>query len=244
MAQLTAQRGGQRYSESEVRELLTSELFKKKFLKRRCGQCDVQCFRVKFGGTSPLIVRAQISSFWCADCGRLLCDAHRNQHHCERVEAKRAAERKLTGDEIRERARVEEERRVAREEADAAERRRRLELKHAETQKWKGRRTELASLSTHVANFVQRLARAAQPGRERDELLELYTSCNRINLRLCSEADQPSSSKFCDAESWTKLRHNYDRVKDLTGLQCVVDDMPLDLDGVPPDFFGPSSESR
>jgi hypothetical protein len=32
---------------------------------------------------SPLVVRARVGSLWCQKCGRLLCEAHRNQHSCE-----------------------------------------------------------------------------------------------------------------------------------------------------------------
>ena len=26
-------------------------------------------------------------TFWCSDCGRVLCDSHRYQHTCERLDA-------------------------------------------------------------------------------------------------------------------------------------------------------------
>ena len=219
------------YTECEIRDLLSSpESVKKKFVKKRCGQCNAP-FK-NFKGTSPLIIRGMISSFWCRDCGRLLCEAHRNQHVCERVDAKRAAERRLTIDEIRERAKKEDDDRKAAEALEKQKKRAATEARAAKIQFWKDRRIVMANKSSHVANFVQRLA--LQGGA--DELLQLYTTCNRLNLHLQNEINQPTST-LLDIESWAKLREAYDRVKDLTGLLCVVDGMPLDLDDQLPDHI-------
>ena len=73
------------YSEEEVKKLLSSENYKK-FCKKKCGQCNAAAFK-KYTKMSPLVVRAQIGSFWCKECGRLLCEAHRNQHTCEKEDA-------------------------------------------------------------------------------------------------------------------------------------------------------------
>ena len=232
----------ERFSESEVKELLTGEFFKKKFLKKKCGQCGVACFRAKFGDTSPLIVRAQTSSFWCKDCGRLLCEAHRVLHECERVDAKRAAERRLSPEEIRERALRKEKERVDREEEEKQKVRAQRDLKTAKYQFWKARRSFLAGKSNHVVNFAQRLALSStEQGRARDELLELYTTCNRINLRLWNDVTEPTcTDPPLDMESNDKLVTSYDRIKEITGMVCIVDGMPLDL-SLPDGFLSASS---
>ena len=59
-------------TEDDVRKLLAGDNFKK-FCKKKCGECHAPAFK-KFLKVSPLVVRAQVGSFWCASCGRLLCD--------------------------------------------------------------------------------------------------------------------------------------------------------------------------
>ena len=70
--------------------------------------------------------------------------------------------------------------------------------------------------------MVQRWSVQSDPGRVQDELLELYTSCNRINLRLWNEVSEPTIKLNIDEEAWAKLCTNYDRAKELTGLAIVV----------------------
>ena len=55
----------------------------------------------------------------------------------------------------------------------------------------KSRRQTVASKSTHVASFVQRISVQTEAGYVRDELLRLYESCNRCNLRLWNEVSRP-----------------------------------------------------
>ena len=54
----------------------------------------------------------------------------------------------------------------------------------------KSRRKVLASKSTHMANFIQRLG--LQDGPNQRELLGLYPQASRINLRLWNEYDCPT----------------------------------------------------
>lgn len=213
-------------SEDEVRALLTADNFKK-FTKKKCGQCNGLAFK-RFSKVSPLVVRAQIGSFWCASCGRLLCEAHRNQHTCEKEDAEAERRRRMNVDDIREDVRRREEAK-AKADAEAAAKKRALdEQKYAVVKMWKDRRRHVAGVSTSVANMVQRWSVQSDPGRVQDELLELYTSCNRINLRLWNEVSEPTIKLNIDEEAWAKLCTNYDRAKELTGLAIVVDGMPLD----------------
>ena len=65
---------------------------------RRCG-----CVAFKrFAKMSPLVVRARVGSLWCQKCGRLLCEAHRNQHSCEMEMEELERRRRVDVDAIRE----------------------------------------------------------------------------------------------------------------------------------------------
>ena len=57
--------------------MLTKEKFKKKFLKQKCGECGSLCM-AKYKASGPLVCRNMVDSFWCKDCGRLLCGQHRS----------------------------------------------------------------------------------------------------------------------------------------------------------------------
>jgi len=213
-------------SEDEVRALLTNDAFKK-FCKKKCGECGAPAFK-KFAKVSPLVVRAQVGSFWCASCGRLLCDAHRNQHTCEKEDAERARKRNQNVAQVRESLRREAAAKEAADAEAAAAKRAADDKKAAIFHMWKDRRKHAAGVSTTIANMVQRWAVQAPSGRAQDELLELYTSCNRINLRLWNEVSQPTLPGAVDDEAYDRLVANYDRARDLTGLVIVVDGQPLD----------------
>ena len=58
---------------------------------------------------SPLVVRARVGSLWCQKCGRLLCEAHRNQHSCELEMEELERRRRVDVDAIREGIKRQEE---------------------------------------------------------------------------------------------------------------------------------------
>lgn len=219
------------YSEAEVAELCSPGKFKH-FLKKKCGECGGSGFKVKYAKVSPLVVRAQISTFWCKECGRLLCEQHRHAHTCEAADARAARRRAMTGDEIREAARREEASRLDAEAKAEAGERAVKEARAASFHLWKTRRKNAASKSTHVANFVQRISTQADAGRTRNALLDMYTTCNRINLRLWNEVDTPSHGKF-DFEAWAELKAVYTRACDTSGLVLTIDGLPLELEDAP-----------
>ena len=214
-------------TEDDVRKLLAGDNFKK-FCKKKCGECHAPAFK-KFLKVSPLVVRAQVGSFWCASCGRLLCDAHRNQHTCEVEDAELERRRRMNVDDIRADIKRREDAKAEADAKAAAVKRAADEKKFAIVSAWKQRRKHVAGVSTSIANMCQRWAVQADPGRAQDELLELYTSCNRINLRLWNEVQEPTIQLDIDHEAWDKLCRNYDRAKELTGLVIVVEGTPLDM---------------
>jgi hypothetical protein len=57
----------------------------------------------RFKDSSSMMVGCMIDTFYCGGpkgCGRLLCDKHRNQHTCERVDAIAAKKRAMTAEQI------------------------------------------------------------------------------------------------------------------------------------------------
>ena len=126
------------YSEEEVKKLLSSENYKK-FCKKKCGQCNAAAFK-KYTKMSPLVVRAQIGSFWCKECGRLLCEAHRNQHSCEMEMEELARRRRVDVDAIREGIKRQEEEKEQRAADADALRRAEAGAKAARYRMWKDRR--------------------------------------------------------------------------------------------------------
>jgi predicted deacylase len=55
-----------------------------------------------FAAGGPLIAKNCIDSFWCADCGRMLCSKHRSHqlHTCEQHNAELQSKRTLSKEQI------------------------------------------------------------------------------------------------------------------------------------------------
>ena len=143
-------------TEDDVRKLLAGDNFKK-FCKKKCGECHAPAFK-KFLKVSPLVVRAQVGSFWCASCGRLLCDAHRNQHTCEVEDAELERRRRMNVDDIRADIKRREDAKAEADAKAAAVKRAADEKKFAIVSAWKQRRKHVAGVSTSIANMCQRWA--------------------------------------------------------------------------------------
>ena len=77
--------------------------------------------------------------------------------------------------------------------------------------------------------MVQRWSVQAEAGRKRDRLLDIYTSCNRINLRLWNEVSQPEILSDVDMDAWKRLCRNYADACALTGMVILVEGVELDL---------------
>ena len=89
---------------------------------------------------SPLVVRARVGSLWCQKCGRLLCEAHRNQHSCEMEMEELARRRRVDVDAIREGIKRQEEEKEQRAADADALKRAEAGAKAARYRMWKDRR--------------------------------------------------------------------------------------------------------
>ena len=123
-------------TEADVLALMTNDKFKK-FCKKKCGECGCVAFK-RFAKMSPLVVRARVGSLWCQKCGRLLCEAHRNQHSCEMEELERR--RRVDVDAIREGIKRQEEEKEQRAADADALKRAEAGAKAARYRMWKDRR--------------------------------------------------------------------------------------------------------
>ena len=199
---------------------------------------------------SPLVVRARVGSLWCQKCGRLLCEAHRNQHSCEMEMEELKRRRRVDVDAIREGIKRQEEEKEQRAADADALKRAEAGAKAARYRMWKDRRRHVvwcpasfyllniayaahapsqAGISSSVASMVQRWSVQADAGRKRDRLLDIYTSCNRINLRLWNEVSQPEILSDVDMDAWKRLCRNYADACALTGMVILVEGVELDL---------------
>ena len=101
---------------------------------------SLACLQQLLAAMSPLVVRARVGSLWCQKCGRLLCEAHRNQHSCEMEMQELERRRRVDVDEIREGIRqLEEEKEQRAADADALKRAE-AGAKAARYRMWKDRR--------------------------------------------------------------------------------------------------------
>ena len=129
----------QRYAtEADVLALMTNDKFKK-FCKKKCGECGCVAFK-RFAKMSPLVVRARVGSLWCQKCGRLLCEAHRNQHSCEMEMEELERRRRVDVDAIREGIKRQEEEKEQRAADADALKRAEAGAKAARYRLWKDRR--------------------------------------------------------------------------------------------------------
>ena len=94
----------------------------------------------RFAKMSPLVVRARVGSLWCQKCGRLLCEAHRNQHSCEMEMEELERRRRIDVDAIREGIKRQEEEKEQRAADADALKRAEAGAKAARYRMWKDRR--------------------------------------------------------------------------------------------------------
>ena len=153
-----------------------------------------------------------LDTFFCGDCGRLLCEAHRSLHTCERHDAEKQRKASMTYEQVQQEVREKE---LQKEQAAAeaeAERQTIAEQKATTYLMMKERRKTLASKSTHIANFIQQMSlRDGVVGSVQAELLEAYTSASRINLRLWNEYETPSERGALANDEWQRLCALYTR---------------------------------
>ena len=102
-------------------------------------RCGCVAFK-RFAKMSPLVVRARVGSLWCQKCGRLLCEAHRNQHSCEMEMEELERRRRVDVDAIREGIKRQEEEKEQRAADADALKRAEAGAKAARYRMWKDRR--------------------------------------------------------------------------------------------------------
>ncbi|CAK0846147.1 unnamed protein product [Prorocentrum cordatum] len=199
-----------------------------------------------------------LDSFWCPECGRVLCESHRHQHTCERLDQQKERNKHIsksfsssgvTKEQLQaEMAEAEARREAADEERRNAARRRAVE-EDSQRQERKGRRLVLAQKARSVEGFLQGVSRDTDANERRgrratDELLELYTRARRISLTLYNEYEHPSLPGLAD-EDWEGMKEIYARARELTGMHVMTEDGPLDMRNPwdpppPPEEGGPA----
>lgn len=216
------------FTRQELDEFITAKF--KAFVKHPCGQCGAPAGK-RFATSMPFVVKTMLDTFWCKECGRLLCESHRSQHTCERHDAKMAKLTAMSPEQLRAQMEAEAKRKIEAEDSAKAAQRAAAVQAEERRQEVKGKRQLLAAKSSHVANFLQTAARDEQAGhskRVREELLELYTKANRINLRLWNEFEQPSVPGLAD-EEWQELKEVYARGVQLLHMAVWVEGQELDM---------------
>eukprot|EP00614_Pseudopedinella_elastica_P006336 CAMPEP_0172609044 /NCGR_PEP_ID=MMETSP1068-20121228/29065_1 /TAXON_ID=35684 /ORGANISM="Pseudopedinella elastica, Strain CCMP716" /LENGTH=183 /DNA_ID=CAMNT_0013412467 /DNA_START=179 /DNA_END=730 /DNA_ORIENTATION=- len=168
-----------------------------------------------------------IDTFWCDKCGRLLCDKHRNQHTCERVDHLAAKRRAMTAEEIAAEVREKQNRQLQAAAEEAAEKEAKLRAASEGYTERKARRKIIAGKSTHIANFLQRAALQTQDQRAKAELLELYQKANRVNLELWNEFETPTVPGTKD-DSWAEAVAAYRRGSEITGMVIMLEGRQLE----------------
>jgi len=217
------------FTREELEAAITNN--KKAFLKTPCAQCGGSCGLVKkYKDTMPMIVKQMIDQFWCRDCGRVLCDQHRMQHTCERIDAEKEKMSKITREELREQMEDAERRNLAAEAAKKDEERAAREIIEKQKSDRKDKRKILAIKAKTVCDFIQAMARnpEGRPQKVHDELLTLYPRATRISLALYNEFEHPSSQEV-GGENWEEMKVIFETATQLTHMRIMTEEGPLDM---------------
>lgn len=216
------------FSKEELDAAITAD--KKAFLKTKCAECGGSCGLMKrYKDTMSMIIMQTADSFWCKDCGRVLCGTHRYQHTCERVDAEKEKRKHMTAEQIRDRMEADAARQAAAELAKREFERAAAVLEERKRVERKEKRKLIASKARHVEQFVQRCAREdGRPQRVLAELLEMYPRVSRISLSLYNEFENPSSQEV-GGQDWEDLKAHYARARELTGMYIMTEEGPLSM---------------
>lgn len=201
------------------------------FLKCLCGQCGRTAgLGPKYKDALAPVLCSMREKYWCRDCGRVLCDSHRYDHTCERVDAEKQARISLPREELRRRMAEAEVAKAATESAKRDGERKRMETFERQKADRKAKRKVLAAKAKLVERFVQQCARDsdAWPRKVHDELLALYPKASRISLALSNEFEHPSSQEV-GGEVWEEMKAIYTRSQELLGITILTDEGPLDM---------------
>lgn len=217
-----------RYTRDELEAFVSSK--PKTFCKQRCAECGEYATK-RFSGTSSFVVKSMLDTCWCSECGRLLCESHRHQHTCERIDQQKEKNRTLTHEQLRAQMEEAEALKAAMEEQQKSAQRAEAEAAEAQRQQRKEKRKILASKAKRVEDFLQAMSRDTEMNlrpQRLDELLELYTRAKRISLTLYNEFEHPSHQGLAQ-DDWDDVKAIYQRAVEITGRFAAVDGEPLDM---------------
>jgi len=204
---------------------------KKAFLKTKCAECGGSCgLAKKYKDTMSMIVKSLTDNFWCKDCGRVVCDTHRYQHTCERLDAMKEKNSKITKEALLQQLQEDEARKEAVEAAAKAEKRRAAEILEQEKSQRKAKRKILASKARQVESFIQSRSRDATglSQAKHNQLLDIYPKVSRISLSLYNQFEHPDSTEV-GGQDWEDLKEYYALARELTGMIIMTEDGPLDM---------------
>ncbi|CAE7204907.1 unnamed protein product [Symbiodinium natans] len=197
------------FTSQELEELILKD--KKAFLKTKCAECGGTCgLAKKYKETMSVIIKSMMDTFWCRDCGRVVCDAHRYTHTCEKLDALKERNAKITKEALLEQLRADEERKEAIEAAAKDEQRRAAEQLEQEKSQRKAKRKILATKAKQVENFIQQRSRDAdglRPG-VHNQLLELYPRVRGLALALYNQFEHPDSTEV-GGKDWDDVKEIY-----------------------------------
>mmetsp|Transcript_59613 Transcript_59613/g.156739 ORF Transcript_59613/g.156739 Transcript_59613/m.156739 type:complete len:256 (-) Transcript_59613:43-810(-) len=219
-----------RWPKGDLEAFVTGQF--KTFCKEPCAECGKPATK-RFSTSMTFVVSKMLESFWCPECGRVLCEPHRYQHTCERLDQQKERNKHLTHEQIAANMAEAEALKEASEAEKRSEARRVAEALEQQRLVRKGKRQLIAKKAKHVEDFLQGISRdtdanAARGTRARDEVLELYTRAQRIALTLYNEYEHPSLPELAD-DDWESLKEIYVRARELTGMFIMSEDGPLDM---------------
>lgn len=189
----------------------------KKFVKLPCAECGAAACK-RFADSGPLVVKAMLETFWCGECGRLLCESHRHAHTCERHDARKEALAAMDPEKLRQRIEEEKKQKLAAEEAAKAPQK----AAAAAADERRRRRYVIADKTQLVTNFIHLASR--EEGRsvtEIDQLLAYYGRAYRIQTFLWNEYESPTLPGIADKE-WEELKDIYSSVMDILNVVVAV----------------------
>merc|ERR1719245_813259 len=153
-----------------------------------------------------VVVVNMLDSFWCPECGRVLCEPHRFQHTCERLDQQKEKNKHITHEQLAAQIAEAEALKAAAEEEKRNEARRIAVAEEEKRLERKNRREILARKASAVEDFLQGISRDTVANERRgtrvtEELFELYTRAKRISLTLYNEYEHPTLPGLAD-EDW------------------------------------------
>mmetsp|Transcript_40476 Transcript_40476/g.116342 ORF Transcript_40476/g.116342 Transcript_40476/m.116342 type:complete len:266 (+) Transcript_40476:124-921(+) len=223
-----------RYAKADIEDLVKNR-FKTEFLKEKCAECGCMATK-RFKGTMSVIVAQMLDSFWCNECGRVLCESHRYQHTCERLDEQKERNKNISREALAAQMAEAERLKEAAEEEKRATARAAAALAEKERLIRKGKREVIAKKARVVEDFLMQFTRPAavdgttqvHGARVRDELFELYSRAKRIALTLYNEFEHPTSPELPE-QDWEDVKDIYERAKELTHMFAAVEGQPLDM---------------